>query len=291
MIDANFTKLIVSKAESLINGAAKSLIFEVPEKEQQRFGWVAGQHITVRVIIDGKAHRRAYSVSASPQTNEPLRITVKKKAGGLVSTYINEQINAGDTLEVMPPFGQFTLQPDASQRRTHYFFGAGSGITPLFAMLCSVLRAEPHSSCHLVYGNHNEKSTLFLNELNELVEQYPNRLTVSHVFSKPSWWSDVSCWKKGQINDAVGECIHQRPTTLCAGHTVLHLWTRQDECSGHTPLCSIWMCLPDAYILKVLVGQQTPKVMWQAGMLAWWCIETSKPISSGSRPDKRFLRR
>ena len=69
-----------------------------------------------------------------------------------MSNHVNDAIRAGSRVEVMPPFGSFVLAPDPRRRRTLYLIGAGSGITPLYAMLRSVLKAEPWSAVHLLYG-------------------------------------------------------------------------------------------------------------------------------------------
>jgi len=107
---------------------ATSIVFQVPPASNGMFRWRAGQHITLRLRIDGAEVRRTYSISDTPADGAPLRITVKRVAGGLVSNHINDHVGAGDTMDVLPPFGSFCMDADPQARRTHYFFGAGSGI-------------------------------------------------------------------------------------------------------------------------------------------------------------------
>jgi ring-1,2-phenylacetyl-CoA epoxidase subunit PaaE len=112
----------------------------------------------------------------------------------------------------MPPFGGFCLDPGEKERRTHYFFAAGSGITPIFSMIHSVLEAEPHSVAHLVYGNRNDKSIIFKDTLAELQEQHPESLTVCHVLSSPSMSSWFTPWRSGKIDkDVIGAFIGENP--------------------------------------------------------------------------------
>ena len=113
----------------------------------------------------------------------------------------------GNRLDVMPPFGGFCLDTDRLQRRTHYFFGGGSGITPLFAMLHSVLLAEPYSVTHVAYGNRDGASILFRNRLRRLQTEYPDRLSVNHVISSPPMWSGFDYWRKGRIDRAAIEAL------------------------------------------------------------------------------------
>ena len=197
-----FSALRVAGTQAEISGGAKSVMFDVPHELADRFRWRAGQHVTLRFIIDGEEYRRSYSLSSSPQSGEPMRITIKRVAGGLISNHIVDTVVAGDIIDVMPPFGGFCLDPGATLRRTHYFFGAGSGITPLFAMLHAVLIAEPQSVAHLVYGNTCAGTIIFDRTLAELVETYPDRLSVHHVLSSPSVWSGFSPWRTGIIDAA-----------------------------------------------------------------------------------------
>ena len=182
----NFHSLQVAKTDCEIGGDAKTVTFDIPEDLGETFSWQPGQHITLRFLLNNEEVRRSYSISSSPFTGEPLRITVKRVKGGLISNHINNNISAGETIEVMPPFGNFCLDPDGSLRRTHYFFGAGSGITPLYSMICSVLAAEPHSYAHLVYGNKSENTIIFKNEFKELSNKHPDRFSIAHILSRPS---------------------------------------------------------------------------------------------------------
>ena len=100
------------------------------------------------------------------------------------------------------PSAVFASIPVRKLRRTHYFFAGGSGITPLYAMLRSVLCAEPYSFAHLVYGNRDAGSVIFREELDALLEEHPERLTVSHVLSKPSLFSSFGYWRRGRIDRA-----------------------------------------------------------------------------------------
>jgi ring-1,2-phenylacetyl-CoA epoxidase subunit PaaE len=191
---------------------AKTVVFDVPNILKDTFRWRAGQHITLRFELNGEEVRRSYTVSSSPVSGEKLCITVKRVLGGLVSNYINDNVRAGDEIEVMSPFGGFCLDPDGKKRRTHYFFGAGSGITPLFSMLQSVLLAEPYSYAYLLYGNASENSIIFQQTLADLVEQYPERCVVRHVLSNRSVLTSFRPWRTGRIDtDAIWSFIEEQP--------------------------------------------------------------------------------
>lgn len=183
--------------------SATTVTFSVPEEIENEFQWTPGQHITVQLNIENEVLSRNYSIS-SP-LSRVLSITVKAVKKGKVSNYINKSLKEGQTIKVSTPNGHFTLVPDTHLRRTHYFFAAGSGITPIYSMLISVLEGEPDSFACLLYGNKDTKRTIFSEELNDLAEKYEGRLSICHAHSSPSWFS-ASPWRTGRI-DAIA--IHQ----------------------------------------------------------------------------------
>ncbi|WP_037311433.1 ferredoxin--NADP reductase [Ruegeria halocynthiae] len=206
----DFHILKISDIRQEIDGAATSVTFHVPPELTDLFQWQAGQHLTLKFLIDGKEHRRSYTISNPP--GAALRITVKRVKGGVVSNHIGGALTIGDQVEVMPPFGQFTLHPGALKRRTHYFFGAGSGITPLYAMINAVLDGEPYSVAHLVYGNTNVETILFHAQLEQLLTRFPTRFTIRHVLSAPSMWASLRPWRKGRLDaETVQAAIAEAP--------------------------------------------------------------------------------
>ena len=205
----DFHRLAVLDTRHEIGGMARTVIFDVPDGLKKTFAWRAGQHLSLRFILDGTEVRRSYSISTSPVSGKPLQITVKRVKGGLVSNHVNDIVEAGSFIEIMPPFGGFCLEPGDRLRRTHYFFGAGSGITPLIAMVQSVLLAEPWSVAHLAFGNRNADTILFREQLSDYARIHPDRLTVHHVLSRPSLWSRFDYWREGIVDKAAVEALVQ----------------------------------------------------------------------------------
>ncbi|HUE45467.1 MAG TPA: FAD-binding oxidoreductase, partial [Aestuariivirgaceae bacterium] len=81
---------------------AVSVAFEVPDALQESFRFVQGQYLTLRATVAGEELRRPYSVCVAPEDGE-LRVCVKKLHGGRFSSFVNDQLNPGDTLDVMAP--------------------------------------------------------------------------------------------------------------------------------------------------------------------------------------------
>ena len=211
-MNRDFHQLRVLETRREINGMAKTIKFDVPDGLKEAFAWQAGQHLSLRFVLDGREVRRSYSISTSPASRKPLQITVKRVKDGLVSNHVNDAVEAGSIVEVMPPFGGFCLDVGGRLRRTHYFFGAGSGITPLIAMIQSVLLAEPWSVMHLALGNRNSDTILFREQLADHARTHPDRLNVCHVLSRPSLWSGLEYWCKGTVDKAAVEAfIEENP--------------------------------------------------------------------------------
>ncbi len=103
-----------------------------------------------------------------------------------MSNYLHNELSEGDHLEVMIPDGRFTVLPDADLARDHYFFAAGSGITPIVSMIQAILEHEPKSTCHLLYGSRSDKAIIFDKMLVQLQQEHEGQLSISHTISQPT---------------------------------------------------------------------------------------------------------
>jgi ring-1,2-phenylacetyl-CoA epoxidase subunit PaaE len=159
-----------------------SIHLAVPEALKTTFAFAPGQYLTLRATLDGEDIRRSYSICSSPDDYE-LRVGIKKVQGGAFSTFANENLRVGDSLEVMPPQGRFT--PKLASRGRHVLgIAAGSGITPVFSIIRSVLSCEPASQVSLIYGNQTSQSVMFAEEIEDLKNRHLGRFAVAHVLSR-----------------------------------------------------------------------------------------------------------
>lgn len=105
----HFYKIPVSE-KSFETKDSVSLHFKVIELPEAFTNYHPGQHLTLKLIINGKEYRRSYSMSSAPG-QETISISIKKVDDGIVSNYIFNKINAGDQLELSGPEGHFLLPP------------------------------------------------------------------------------------------------------------------------------------------------------------------------------------
>lgn len=177
-----FHELSVAAVEPLTDDSY-AVTLDVPAELAEEFAYEAGQHVNVRCLAAGDDVRRSYSLCA-PAGSGVLRIGVKRLPDGAFSSYVGERLRPGDTLEVMTPTGRFTPALDPG-RAVHYgLVAAGSGITPLLSIAATALAVEPASSVTLFYGNRTSRSVMFVEELSDLKNRYPDRLAIVHVLSR-----------------------------------------------------------------------------------------------------------
>lgn len=174
--DNRYFNLTVKEVVHIAKDAV-NLVFEKPD----RFEYQPGQFITIISEVKGKKIRRAYSLCSTPFEDDNPAVTVKRVPDGAMSNFLNEEIKAGDVLQVMEPMGMFTTEYDASKSRNAVFFGGGSGITPLISIVRSLLLKEPESKVTLVYANRSDEYIIFKDLINRLVGSQDGRFKVVHV--------------------------------------------------------------------------------------------------------------
>ena len=157
--------------------------FDVPDSLSDQYRYTQGQYLTLRAMVNNEDIRRSYSICSSVQDNA-LRVAIKRVPGGEFSTWANESLKAGDTIDVMAPMGNFNLP--LSQDNAHHYvgFAAGSGITPLLSIIKTTLMTEPNSRFTLFYGNRASSTVIFKEELAALKDTYLGRFTLAYVLSR-----------------------------------------------------------------------------------------------------------
>ncbi|MDO8457274.1 MAG: 1,2-phenylacetyl-CoA epoxidase subunit PaaE [Burkholderiaceae bacterium] len=172
--------------------------FDVPPALKNEFQFIQGQHLTLRTPLNGQEQRRSYSICSGVDDGD-LRIGVRHVTGGLMSSWINQDLKAGDQIDVLPPEGRFFVPIDTSKARHYLGIAGGSGITPILAIMKTVLAREPLSRFTLIYGNRRQQSTMFKEELEDLKNRYLTRLTLHTVFSREQMDAPLYC---GRLNQA-----------------------------------------------------------------------------------------
>lgn len=214
-----------------------SIAFGLPEDQKETFAYLPGQYLTLRTTLDGEEVRRSYSISTG-LTEDELRVAVKMVPGGRFSTWANESLKAGDTIEAMSPMGRFTAPIEPDQAKSYVLFAAGSGITPVMSILRSVLALEPKSDVTLFYGNRTTGSIIFREALEDLKNQHMGRLRVFHILSREKM--DVEMFqgridgdKAGQLLDSLcGDPAEIDHLFICGPEAMIHGTREAAEARG-----------------------------------------------------------
>ena len=175
---------------------AVSISFDVPENLNSHFQFTAGQYLTLEATIKGEKVRRAYSIWKAPFEKE-ISVLIKKIEGGSFSSYANSELKVGDAINVTKPLGEFKISSDKEKSTT--FFAAGSGITPILSMVKQQIFDEASNNVTLFYVNQNSDSTIFMDEIDKLSSNFPNQLSVFHLFTREDSGENQF---SGRVNEA-----------------------------------------------------------------------------------------
>jgi ring-1,2-phenylacetyl-CoA epoxidase subunit PaaE len=187
------------KVEAIKKETADSLTLCFKQPGLRKIKYLSGQYLTLSFRINGRKYVRPYSFSSAPSVDSFLEVTIKRVPEGIVSNYIHNQIQVGDLIEVMEPLGNFVYTPNEEDNEI-YFWGVGSGITPLLSIIKYILVTYPTLKVHLIYGNKNPESTIFLETLNQLIALHSSLFKVTHFFSHSQIENNSPNFFQGRIN-------------------------------------------------------------------------------------------
>lgn len=237
-------------------GDTISLVLEIPRTTGGKFRYKAGQFVTLFLDINGQEIRRSYSLASSPEFESNFKISIKLVPGGLGSTYLIQNIKAGDTLWVTPPAGHFCL-PENIGNRGLVFYAGGSGITPIISLIKSALKLSDTTKCLLFYQNKSSDNIIFENELTALSQQFFGRLNIQHIISQPTLtWTGLS----GRIsNTLIAELLSKHSIDALALH---------------------YICGPEGFMTSVMDALSHAKINKAQIIKESFTVSTNQSVSS-----------
>lgn len=134
-----------------------------------------GQYITLQFQFDNKFVSRAYSLSSSPKDalNNVYRISVTRIKNGLVSNYMLDKLNIGDTVDSLSPSGYF-FPSSIRDKKQIVGLASGYGISPLLSIAKSIEDKTIDKDITIFYEANDENSFIYKDELKRLSNTYNN---------------------------------------------------------------------------------------------------------------------
>lgn len=186
----HFHTLKVSKIKKETNDSVH-ITFEIPANLRHEFSFKQGQYLNVRFVFGEEDLRRSYSIVNAPtEGNSEIEILVKHLEGGVVSTYLNNELKLGDEVEVLAPQGHFYTHYNASNEKMYVGLAAGSGISPVLSNIKEALYQEPKSKAYLFFSNKSFDDIIFRQQIDELAEKFSGRLKVVYLLSREKHFED-----------------------------------------------------------------------------------------------------
>jgi ferredoxin-NADP reductase/MOSC domain-containing protein YiiM len=155
-----------------------------------------GQYVVLRLQRDAADAPlfRSYSLSGPPSA-KCYRISVKIEVNGAAGTYLREQVQVNDVLDVSSPRGSFILQPGEGPV---VLLSAGIGATPVLAMLHELAAARSTRAVFWLHGARDREHHPFAAEVRRLM------LPLTHARSYVCYSSPGPRDRMGEDFDATG---------------------------------------------------------------------------------------
>jgi len=209
---ARFHELTVTNVEKTIKDA---VVVTLQPKDPTAFEFTQGQYLTFRRDFEGTEIRRSYSICVERGAAH-LQVGIKQVAGGAFSTWANNDLRVGESLEAMAPMGKFHTAIEPEKAKNYLGFAGGSGITPVLSILRTVLAEERDSRFTLVYANRGVNSIMFRNELEDLKNRYMDRLSIIHILEQDS--QDVDLFT-GRVTEEKCDALFERLIDIASTNT------------------------------------------------------------------------
>lgn len=189
-----------------------AVVVTLKPDDPRAFEFIQGQYLTFRHTVDGIELRRSYSI-CSAVGEDALQVGIKRVDGGVFSSFANQDLHAGMTLQAMAPMGNFHTPITPDQGRNYLFFAAGSGITPILSILKTVLAREPDSRATLIYANKSVNSIMFRDEIEDLKNLYMGRFNTLHILGNDAQEIDLFT---GRIDAAKCDALFEKWVNIAA---------------------------------------------------------------------------
>jgi len=195
LIDGSNARPVMLTMRTQMTHDTIRLVFSFPSR--QSLGITCGQHIWCHL----GDHKRAYTPTT--HADGQFELVVKRVPDGIVSGYLH-QMAIGHTLLISGPAGRcsyrgggvFTLSvykaPEMTMLTSHVLcVCAGSGITPIYAVLKHVACVDVDMKVKVLYVNKTVDDVILRTELDEMCENHQNVECHYTLTQPPPEWTGL----------------------------------------------------------------------------------------------------
>ncbi len=193
----------------------KSIVLDVPDW----LGHRAGQHVDVRLTAeDGYRAERSYSIASAPG-DEVVTLTIERLPDGEVSSYLVDELRAGDGFELRGPIGGYFTWSVADGGPV-LLVGGGSGIIPLMAMARHRAGVGADTPMRLLYSSRSLEDVIYRDELASLAAA-GDGFEVVHTLTRaqPADWEGYARRVDADLLEEVAWPATDRPLAYVCGPT------------------------------------------------------------------------
>lgn len=130
----------------------------------------AGQYINLR-MPNGEI--RSYSLASLPKQDDFLELHIKRMPDGLVSNWLFDEVQQGDTLDIQGAFGDCYYLPKSPDSNI-LMIGTGTGLAPLIGILRDAITSGHTGQIRLYHGDRNSDGLYLDDDLRQLAATYQN---------------------------------------------------------------------------------------------------------------------
>lgn len=123
-----------------------------------------GQYLNLHLVSDKLEHKeyRQYSLCQAPN-GKNYRIAVKREQGGVGSNFLHDKLQPGDSIQVLPPSGDFFME--VTPETPVVLISAGVGLTPMRAMLDQLQCQSHQAPVHWLHACENGSQHAFKQDI------------------------------------------------------------------------------------------------------------------------------
>ena len=189
---------------SLMTPRVSRFVFQAPFRHE------AGQYVALSALVDGTQQTRYYSIASPPDPSGKIELCVQHD--GAFGTHL-QSLRRGDRTECSEPGGTMRLLDAA---RPAVYFAAGTGVSPMRAILLAQLAANPAAEAILLLGARHSSELLFRDEFEALVGRHAGFRFVPTVSGDEVGWGG----RRGRVAAHIDEAMAglNSPDAYFCGH-------------------------------------------------------------------------